>query len=84
MSNSLQQLSSFVRAERKANRLTQTDLAQMAGVGRRFVAELEAGKVSLQLEKVNDVLRVFGRQLGVVAETRGGTPSAGGEDAGEQ
>ena len=68
MKNLQQRLSVFVRTQRKASRLTQTDLAQMAGVGRRFVSELEAGKASLQLHKVDDVLRVFGRRLGIVVD----------------
>lgn len=60
------ELGAFVRERRKAEGLTQADLASVAGVGRRFVSELEGGKRSLRLDSVEAVLRVFGRGLGVV------------------
>ncbi len=56
-------LSSFVKAQRKVYSLTQKDLAEKAGVGLRFVRELEQGKKSLQMDKVNQVLFLFGHQL---------------------
>ncbi|MCB6720639.1 helix-turn-helix domain-containing protein [Bacteroides fragilis] len=46
--------------------LTQVDLSEKAGVGLRFVRELEQGKESLRLDKVNQVLSLFGSQVGVV------------------
>ena len=55
----------FVRRRRLANRLTQRDLAEMAGVGVRFVSELERSKPTLQLAAVNRVLAVFGKELGL-------------------
>jgi len=60
------ELGAFVRERRKAEGLTQEDMANIAGVGRRFVSELERGKRSLRLDSVEAVLRVFGRGLGVV------------------
>ena len=71
MSTVFDELGALVRERRKAEGLTQEDLATMAGVGRRFVSELEGGKRSLRLDSVEAVLRVFGRGLGVVAR-RGG------------
>jgi len=59
-------LAAFVRGERRRNRLSQGRLALLAGVGRRFVVELEAGKPTLRLDKVEAVLRVFGRRLAIV------------------
>lgn len=59
------QIGEFVRRRRKANRLTQGQLGELAGVGRRFVSELEQGKSTVQLEAVNKVLAVFGKTLGV-------------------
>ncbi len=56
----------FVKEQRKRNGLTQLDLARMAGVGYRFVRELESGKKTLRLDKVNQVLLMFGCELGVV------------------
>ena len=53
----------FVKERRKALGLTQRDLANRAGVGLRFVRELEQGKESLRLDKVNQVLALFGHRM---------------------
>ena len=63
-------LSSFVKEKRKALGLTQHDLADKAGVGLRFVRELERDKPSLQKDKVNQVLVLFGYELGPVPINR--------------
>ena len=47
--------------------MTQQNLADRAGVGLRFIRELEAGKPTLRMDKVNIVLDMFGQRLGVVA-----------------
>ena len=60
------QISMFIKAKRKSLGLTQIDLAQKAGVGLRFVRDLEQGKVSLRLDKVNQVLDLFGSEVGVI------------------
>lgn len=59
----LANLSDFVKGERKKNSLTQEDLARMTGVGLRFIRELEQGKPSLRMDKVNQVLEAFGAKL---------------------
>jgi y4mF family transcriptional regulator len=59
-------LSDFVKEKRKLVNLTQPELAEKAGVGLRFVRELEQGKESLRLDKVNQVLRLFGCEVGAV------------------
>ena len=59
-------LSRFVKERRKSLGLTQEDLSFKAGVGLRFVRELEQGKESLKLDKVNQVLILFGHRLGPV------------------
>jgi y4mF family transcriptional regulator len=59
-------IADFVLARRKANRLTQRELATLAGVGMRFISELEGGKTTLRLDTVNAVLRQFGKRVGVV------------------
>ena len=46
--------------------LTQTDLAEKAGVGLRFVRDMEQGKPTLRLDKVNQVLDLFGSEMGVI------------------
>ncbi len=59
-------IADFVRQRRRLSRLTQRDLGDLAGVGKRFVVELEAAKPTLRMDKVNQVLAVFGRRLGPV------------------
>lgn len=59
-------LAEFVIERRKALKLTQAQLADKAGVGLRFVRELEGGKPTLRMDKVNEVLRFFGSELGPV------------------
>jgi y4mF family transcriptional regulator len=56
-------LVSFIKERRKALGLTQCDLADRAGVGLRFIRDLEQGKQSLRLDKVNQVLALFGQQM---------------------
>lgn len=56
-------LSSFIKYQRKKLKLTQKELAAKAGVGIRFIRELEKGKESVQLDKVNQVLSLFGFNL---------------------
>lgn len=56
-------LAAFVKQRRKLLQLSQPDLAAKAGVGLRFVRELEQGKATLRLDKVNLVLRLFGHEL---------------------
>ncbi|MCF2489918.1 helix-turn-helix transcriptional regulator [Dyadobacter sp. CY347] len=58
--------SSFLKERRKAVGLTQEELAFKAGVGLRFVRDLEQGKKTLRLDKVNQVLWLFGKEVGVV------------------
>jgi y4mF family transcriptional regulator len=49
-------------------KLTQPELAEKAGVGLRFMRELEQGKPSLRLDKVNQVLQLFGHEVGAVKQ----------------
>ena len=53
-------LGAVVRAVRKAQELRQDELAGAAGVGMRFVVELEAGKPTAQLGKTLQVLQALG------------------------
>jgi len=59
-------LNEFVKEKRGAVRLTQPELAQKAGVGLRFLRDLEQGKETLRLDKVNQVLKLFGYEVGPV------------------
>jgi y4mF family transcriptional regulator len=63
-------LGQVVRQERKAQGLRQAELAAAAGVGIRFIVELEAGKPTLQLEKALHVLVTLGCDVSI-------TPPAG-------
>ncbi|WP_333620804.1 helix-turn-helix transcriptional regulator [Sphingobacterium multivorum] len=60
----------FVKKKRKELKLTQEDLADNAGVGLRFVRDLEQGKKTLRLDKVNDILALFGKEVGVIDQIR--------------
>jgi y4mF family transcriptional regulator len=59
-------ISLFVKERRKMLNMTQQELALKAGVGYRFIRELEAGKLSLKIDKINQVLKLFGHELGPV------------------
>ncbi|MFZ4525024.1 MAG: helix-turn-helix transcriptional regulator [Chlorobium sp.] len=63
-------LSSFVRDRRKSLGMTQPDLAGKAGTGLRFIRELEQGKKTLRMDKVNQVLMLFGFELGPIIQKR--------------
>ena len=59
-------LKEFVKKQRKIHGLTQKELAHKAGVGLRFVRDLEQGKETLRMDKVNQVIHLFGKSLGPV------------------
>ena len=63
-------LSQFIREKRKLLVLTQEELSFKAGVGLRFVRELETGKPTLRMDKVNQVLKLFGYELGATEINR--------------
>jgi y4mF family transcriptional regulator len=71
MSKKINPIASFVREKRKKLNLTQIELAEKAGVGIRFIRELEQGKGTLQLNKVNQVLQLFGHEAGPVKKIMG-------------
>ena len=56
-------ISEHIKTRRKQHGLTQVERAERAGVGLRFVRELERGKSTVQLDKVNMVLKLFGEEL---------------------
>ncbi len=66
----MNKLSQFVKNKRKSLGLTQEDLSFKAGVGLRFVRDLEQGKLTLQMDKVNQVLLLFGHELGSMPSER--------------
>jgi transcriptional regulator, y4mF family len=62
----MMEISTFVKEKRRLAGLTQPEMAKKAGVGLRFVRELEQGKTTLRLDKVNQVLFLFGHKAGPV------------------
>ncbi len=56
-------VSQVVKKLRKENNLTQEDLYYKSGVGLRFIRDLEQGKASLRLDKVNKLLDLFDYEM---------------------
>ena len=59
MYNAMNNLSATVKMLRKQYNLTQEELSLKSGVGLRFVRDLEQGKETLRLDKVNQLLDFF-------------------------
>ena len=64
------ELKDFIKEKRRLANLTQPDMAEKAGVGLRFIREMEQGKETLRMDKVNQVLKLFGFELGPVEMKR--------------
>lgn len=52
----------YVKEERKKAGLTQEEFAVRSGLGLRFIRELEQGKETVRLDKVNQALAMFGKE----------------------
>jgi len=63
----METLESFVKTKRKEAGLTQEEFAERAGVALTVIRKIEQGKGNLQLEKVNQVLKMFGHVLAPVS-----------------
>jgi len=61
--NNRTNLSNTVKQLRKEYGLTQEDLAMKSGVGLCFVRNLEQGKATLRMDKVNQLLDLFNYEL---------------------
>lgn len=55
-------IAQFIKKERKKAGLTQEEFALRSGLGLRFVRELEQGKETVRLDKVNQALGMFGME----------------------
>ena len=55
----MNQIAEFIKTNRKAAGLTQEEFAMRSGLGLRFVRELEQGKETVRLDKVNVALAMF-------------------------
>ena len=58
----MNKIGEFVKSSRRAAGLTQQEFAMRSGLGLRFVRELEQGKETVRLDKVNQALRMFGME----------------------
>ena len=58
----MNQIAEFIKTNRKAAGLTQEEFAMRSGLGLRFVRELEEGKPTVRLDKVNQALAMFGME----------------------
>ena len=56
----METIGEFVKRKRKEVGLTQAEFALRSGLGLRFVRELEQGKETVRLDKVNQALAMFG------------------------
>ncbi len=62
----METLADFVKQKRKEAELTQEDFASKAGVALTVIRKIEQGKGNLNLEKANQVLKMFGHELAPV------------------
>ena len=58
----MNKIAEFIKQNRKSAGLTQEEFALRSGLGLRFVRELEQGKETVRMDKVNQALRMFGMQ----------------------
>lgn len=58
----MNRIGKYIKEERKKTGLTQEEFAMRAGLGLRFVRELEQGKETVRLDKVNQALAMFGKE----------------------
>ena len=58
----MNRIGNYIKEERKKAGLTQEEFAMRAGLGLRFVRELEQGKETVRLDKVNQALALFGKE----------------------
>jgi y4mF family transcriptional regulator len=66
----MKSLSEFVKERRKSANLTQVEFADIAGIALTVVRKIEQGKTNLNLDKVNQVLSMFGHTLMPIREKR--------------
>ncbi|WP_288379429.1 helix-turn-helix domain-containing protein [uncultured Massilia sp.] len=60
---SMDELGKLVREVRKGQGMTQEDVSGLAGVGNRFIIDLERGKETIQMQKAINVLGLLGLEL---------------------
>ena len=58
----MNKIAEFIKTNRKATGLTQKDFAMRSGLGLRFIRDLEQGKETVRMDKVNEALAMFGME----------------------
>ncbi len=58
----MNKIADFIKQKRKESGLTQEEFAMRSGLGLRFVRELEQGKPTVRMDKVNQALAMFGME----------------------
>ena len=64
----MENLSQFIKAKRRQEKLTQEEFADRAGVALTVIRRIEQGKQNLNLSSVNQVLKMFGYVLAPIEE----------------
>jgi len=64
----MKKLGKEIQQLRKQSGLTQVKFSKRVGVGLRFIRDLEQGKASVRLDKVNQVLEFLGYHLELVSD----------------
>jgi y4mF family transcriptional regulator len=65
----MNRLSELVKLTRKQHGMTQHDLALKSGLGLRLIWEIEQGKTTMRMDKVNQLLALFGMELVPASKT---------------
>ncbi|MDO4939008.1 MAG: helix-turn-helix transcriptional regulator [Lachnospiraceae bacterium] len=63
-------IAEYVKKNRKEAGLTQEEFAMRSGLGLRFVRDLEQGKETVRMDKVNVALKMFGMEAGPVRKDK--------------
>ena len=58
----MNRIAEFIKTNRRAAGLTQEEFALRSGLGLRFARELEQGKETVRMDKVNEALAMFGME----------------------
>ena len=58
----MNKIAEFIKTNRKAAGLTHKDFAMRSGLGLRFIRDLEQGKETVRMDKVNEALAMFGME----------------------
>ena len=63
-------MANVIKQKRKSLKLTQEDLSEKSGLGLRLIREIEQGKTSMRMDKVNQLLALFGMELVAAPKSR--------------